>query len=202
MNIRSLTLLIALAAARPIAAAPLLDLQLKTNALVHTSAAGWSLRVGPDRSTVLVSPADKQFNIGKTQYPDWVSATLWRVPVPSLHRDFLIVYVPPMASGSVAMTLCVLKHGGTSITRAADISHHYEWTADLQSPEAIRDALFVDSDSDGILELAENDVSKWGGTRTYQILVGDRFVPKWKETFVLEEPTGRIVRSSRVRIQK
>src|SRR5262245_14999648 len=182
--------------------APALDPHLNTNAIIHPSAAGWSLRVAPDESTIVVSPKGREFKIGKTQYPDSPPATLWRVRVPALRGDFLIVHVSPMASGAVPMTVLSIKAGGDSIVRAADILHHYEWRADITTTNQILDALFVDSDSDGLPELVDDDVWKWGGTRTYSVWAGDRFTPKWRETFRLDEPTGRIIRVSRELVKK
>ena len=149
-----------------VASAASLDPHLKTNAVVHSSAAGWALRIAPDDSTIVVSPKGREFNVGKTQYPDWPPATLWRVHVPTLHRSFLLLHVSPMASGAVPMTLFAIKGDDESIVRAADIRHHYEWRADITTTNQILDALFVDSDSDGIPELIDDDVWKWGGTRT------------------------------------
>ena len=170
---------------------------LKTNVVTHPSAAGWSLRVAADESTIVVSPKGRELRIGRTQYPDWSPATLWRVRVPALQREFLILHVSPMASGAVPLTVMTIKADGDSTVRAADILHHYEWQADITTPNQILDALFVDSDRDGVPELVDDDVGKSGGTRTYHVLTGDRFVPKWRETFKLEESTGRIGRASR-----
>ena len=195
MQITTSILTLVLLATGRMVGAPALDPHLKTNAVVHSSAAGWSLRVAPDESTIVVSPKGREFKIGKTQYPDWLPATLWRVRVPALRRDFLVLHVSPMASGAVPMTLLTIKGDDESVVRAADIRHHYEWRSDITTTNQVIDALFVDSDSDGIPELVDDDVWKWGGKRTFYVLAGDRFVPRW------EESTGKIVRTSRVLIQ-
>lgn len=170
--------------------------------VVHPSATGWSLRVAADGSTIVVNPRAKEFLVGATVYPNRTPTTLWRVDVPRLGREFLVVFAAPMASGAMTMTLFTIRQDGETIVRAADILHHYEWKAEYTTADNVREALFVDSDGDGIPELVDDDVWKWGGALTYYVLVGDRFQPRWRETYELDEATARVVLTRRESVQK
>ena len=174
----------------------------KTRPVVHGSAAGWSLRAAPDGSTIVVNPKGSEFRVGSTRYPDRQPTTLWLVGVPALKREFLVLFTPPTASGAVPMTLFTIKQDGEAIVRAADILHHYEWDSEYTTVDEVRETLFVDSDGDGTPELVDDDVWKWGGTLTYSVLLEDRFQPRWRETFALDESSGKVVLTKRESVQK
>jgi hypothetical protein len=177
-----------------------LGMDSKTNVILHASAKGWSLRPGTNNSTILTTPQGRSFNLGQTAYPDWAPTTLWKVYVEGLKMEFLLLHVPPIASGSVPLTVIGLKADG-SMFRAADIPHHYEWDVNITTHQIVAE-LFVDSDSGGKPELVDNDVGKFGRARTYYILVGDKFVPRWKDVYKLDKPTGKVVKVSRELLSK
>lgn len=169
------------------------------NVLITAAAAGWHVLQkrsdDGDRwpSTILVNPRGVLYDVGRTQFPDRVGSTLWRVRVRQLNADFLVLYTPPIASGGSVMTLFYLR-GQDEPVRAADITHHYELTPERNSPVArlsdgrlLTDVLFADSDHDGIPELVEPDAYRWCGTITYHQFDGERFIPLWIEEYEAAE---------------
>jgi hypothetical protein len=150
-----------------------------TQALITPSAAGWGMKVGAKGQTILIGPQGRAFDVGETQYPDIARARLYKCAVKELGAVFLILYVPPVASGGSQLTLFTIKPGNVPV-RAADITTHCE---SCNSPEDWKEELFVDSDGDGILELRENDAYRWSGTKTYYAFNGERFFPLWIEEY-------------------
>lgn len=190
----------------------------ETNALVSRSAHGWTLRPGPPEqgwtfpTTIVVNPKGKEVNIGTTQYPDIVPATLWIVEVEELHARFLFIRIPPAASAAVDMpVLYVDQHDVPRV--AGSIQQRFEFTI---CPEdswgyepkilwdgeyRLRDILFEDSDQDGIPELVERDFAKESGTVTYyEFNMSKTFSPLWKEEWTHED--NSFIRISRTRVKE
>ena len=153
-----------------------------TQVLIDPSASGWDVTTGPEGQTVLVAPDGHAYDVGRTQYPDIVQARLCRFTVEELEVEFLVLYVPPVASGGSTLTLFTIRPGNVPV-RAADIRHHWE-------PHHVRDwkaTLFTDSDGDGVLELRDDDAYRWSGTVTYYAFDGQRFSPLWIEEYQASE---------------
>ncbi len=171
--------------------------------IVSASAKGWSLKAGPPQgrsgafsTTVVVNPKGEEFNIGVTQYPDVLPATLWIVRVEELKARFLLIRVPPAASAAVEMPVVYLDEDDRP-SLAGTIRQRFEFPVHPQDeagedPKVIavdgerrlRDLLFEDSDQDGVPELVENDVWKEGGTVTYfRFTSAKKFVPLYREVW-------------------
>jgi hypothetical protein len=156
---------------------------LVIKALIDPSAAGWDMKVGPEGQTILLNQQGRAFNVGHTQYPDISQARLYKCAVKEFGADFLVLYVPPIASGGSRLTLFTILAGHVPV-RVADITTHCEsWDI----PEDWKQALFADSDGDGVLELCENDAYRWSGTVTYYAFDGQRFFPLWIEEYKAPE---------------
>ncbi|MCY2930129.1 MAG: hypothetical protein NTV86_11675 [Planctomycetota bacterium] len=154
----------------------------RNRALVAPSAAGWSLRPGPDAQTVLTNPAGRDFDVGETMYPDITSTHLLMLHVEELKADFLVLHVDPLASGGSTLTVFTILPGQVPV-RAADIDHHWEWN----DAENWRETLFVDSDGDGVPELRDGGAYRYRGTNTYYSFDGTRFGPLWIDDYQAPE---------------
>ena len=119
--------------------------------------------------------------MGYTTYPDTNPTTLWVVEVEEFCASFLVMQSSPAASAPSVMELFTIQDGRVPV-HAASIKHHYEWDATVAAADVARD-LFIDSDGDGIPELEEPDVWKWGGTVTFHEFDGTEFHPLWIETY-------------------
>ena len=175
-----------------------------TEPIVSVSARGWSLRPGlppPEKmhpTTVVVNPRGETFNIGTTAYPDILPATLWIVGVPALNARFLLIRVPPAASGFVPMPVLYLDALDKPFL-AGTILQHFEFAVNPEDEPGdnprfhwdgehfIRDILFQDIDQDGLPELVEEDVGKDGGTITYFKFGKDRTFTPFR-TVRVEQP--------------
>ena len=162
---------------------------------ITASAFGWRVRATPSPfpATILVSPSDKEYNVGETMYPDITHAVLWKISVPELRATFLILYAPPACSGASVMSVFHLLPGNVPVL-VAEIRHHFEFGIVPNDPSArvvggpggtlLRDVLFVDSDGDGIPELRDDDAYRWEGSITYFRWDGQTFRPLWVEHYV------------------
>ena len=176
--------------------------------LITPSAEGWQVKPGPPPedganthpTTVLLNPKGTEYDIGQTQYPDVTMATLFCVDVRELNARFLVLYMPPVASGGSEMAVIHIDEDDNPAVSAL-IGHHYEWRQAARSRTArvffadcpphgalVRDILFVDSDDNGVPELMEDFVGRFGGTITYHRFDGRTFKPLWVEEY---EPTRR-----------
>ncbi len=86
------------------------NMGLKTHPIISVSATGWTLKCGPKTngspSTIVINPRGEEFSIGSTAYPDTIfPVTLWIVAVRELHARFLIIRLPPAASGAMGMPI-------------------------------------------------------------------------------------------------
>jgi hypothetical protein len=185
----------------------------KTEPIVSGSAAGWTLRPGPGRDTIVVNPEKQEFNIGETQYPDIIAARLWIVPIRELKARFLIVCVPPACSAAVKMPILLIDEKNRS-SLAGSVLQRWEFkvdTGDMPGADPkvrnegrlqpLRDFLFKNSDKDGIPELVSEDLWKQGGTVTYLRLTKHKtFIPVRRETYVYvcdhKHPNGDLVLTS------
>jgi hypothetical protein len=161
------------------------SLEPKLTPIVLQSAEGWTLRPGPPETdaphvptTVVVNPRGESFNIGVTQYPDLLPATLWIVEEKSLKARLLLIRIPPAASGGVEMpVLYIDEHDRPSL--AGTIRQRFKFGVPPDDEpgfnpmivwdggkQRLHDWLFKDVDHDGTAELVERDVWKDGGTIT------------------------------------
>ena len=181
--------------------------ELNLTPIVSASAAGWNIKPGPPEkrkrshpTTIVVNPQGKAVNIGTTQYPDWVPATLWIVEVEELEARFLLIQVSPVASAAVGMWVLYLDNNDDPSV-AGVIVQSFEWAdcarehrgreARIQTEgkfHRLRDVLFEDSDGDGVLELVEDDTWKEGGTVTFHRFTDKKtFEPLWRERWERRE---------------
>jgi len=152
--------------------------------VITSSARGWNVKVKRSRmskrpDTIVVSPGGHEFNAGKTGIPDYHQPIVWLLKVQQLDAQFLLIYLCPTASGSTSISLLLIR-GDRVISKAAQIAHHFEWDKST-SVDQVTAALFEDADGDGVLELVEPDVGKFGGTITYHEFDGTRFRPLWRK---------------------
>ncbi len=158
------------------------DEQLSTVVVVEDSARGWQVEADDVGNTTLVNPRGQRFDVGPTQYPDINRTRLIKIAVQELRAEFLILYVPPVASGGSTLTVFTIASNDTPV-RAADLRHHWE-------PQMVtdwRETLFVDSDGDGIPELRDWGAFRWEGANTFYSFDGVRFHPLWVEQFKASE---------------
>jgi hypothetical protein len=169
--------------------------------VVAPTAMGWNLILSEkndsDSSTVLINPDGKRFDIGKTLFLRCPKTILWGIRESKLNEKFLMIYFHPSASGAVPAYLFHLNQNNIP-TLSAKIFHHYE--LDVRDRNGIArcgiadggkygkevvKVFFTDSDNDGIPELKENDVWKWGGKITYYKWVKNEsiFKPLWIEIY-------------------
>ena len=186
--------------------------------IISLSAAGWTIKPGPpepgrnDATTVVVNPQQREFNIGVTPYPDIHPATLWIVEVKEFDARFLLIRVPPSASGAVTMPILYLDNNDIP-TLACSIQQRFEFQMHPHDQPGydpkiegdgecrLRDILFEDSDGDGVPELVERDVWKESGTVTYYRLTDQKtFLPLWREEWKLGADSFE--RVSRVGVRK
>jgi len=172
--------------------------ELNIEPIISVSARGWTLKPRPAPGkewcdTIVVNPKGQEFNIGATQYPDWPPTKLWIVEVKELGARFLLIQVPPMASGTVVMPVVYVDENDKP-TVAGEINQRWEFgpePADMDNPgynpkvmmdggeQLLRDVLFEDIDHDGKPELVEDDVWKDGGyIRYYKFTKAKKFVLK------------------------
>jgi hypothetical protein len=143
----------------------------------------------------VVNPRNEQFNIGETPYPSWVPATLWIVPVKELGARFLIIRVPPVASGFVDMPI-LYRDGSDRPSLAATIQQHFEFKAEPDEKPGVapkvrwdgehplRDFLFKDENTNSVPLLVEDHIWKDGGTMTYfGFSSRHTFMPVRKESY-------------------
>jgi hypothetical protein len=178
--------------------------------IVSGSAEGWSLKPGipigalPRPTTIVINPRGQAFSIGETAYPDILPATLWIVETTTLPGRFLIIHVPPVASGSVSMPVLFVD-SEDNVTLAGTIQQRFEFRADPNDRRSsdpvvesdgwhhLKDFLFKDVNNDGIVELVEDDVWKDDGTITYYRFREDhRFEPIIREYWVRNAGTERM----------
>ena len=162
----------------PKTAAPSAADDRKLTAAVDASALGWTVTLGSKCETVLVNPHGRAFNVGKTRYPDISKTHLYRLFVPELKAEFLVLHIDPVASGGSDLTVFTILPNDVPC-RAADIHHHWEW----QMVADWKQTLFVDSDGDGVLELRDWGAYRWSGTNTFYSFDGTRFRPLWIEKY-------------------
>jgi len=195
------------------------EMDLKMVPIVSVSAKGWTIKPGTPANgasrptTILVNPNGEEFNIGETQYPDILPATLWIVEVKELKARFLVIRVPPTASAAVKMPILYINDDNTP-SLAGSIGQRFEFKANSDDMPGfdptiqwdgnhhLRDMLFKDSDGDGIPELMEDDVWKQGGTITYYRFTEQKsFVPLWKETWKMGKINDDYEMVSRIKIK-
>lgn len=177
--------------------------------VVTPSATGWRVHRGPTDpesggpATILANPGGHEFNVGTTQFPDINTTFLWRVTVKEFHSDFLVLYTNPVASGGSTITLFRIVNSDTPI-RVADIVTHDEMhpmpgslakdplvaIVDYPQGRSLREILFTDFDRDGVPELEENDVGKYGGFVRYYRWNGDAFRLARAEKYVEDGKGG------------
>ena len=181
----------------------------KTTPIVSVSAKGWTLKPGPPEdtnssspTTIVMNPQGEAFNIGTTQYPDVLPATLWIVEVKELNARFLLIHVPPVASASVEMPILYLDREDRP-TWAGSIRQRWEFKIHRQdnpgyNPKAaicdgeryLRDILFTDINGDGTPELEEEDIWRGSGSVTYFRFTEDKkFVPVRIVKYICGEDT-------------
>jgi hypothetical protein len=179
------------------------EMQEKIEPIVSVSAKGWTIKPGlpvtgsSSPTTIVVNPKGEELNIGETQYPDFLPATLWIVEVKELKARFLIIRVPPAASAAVNMPILYIGQDDKP-SLAGSIRQRFEFKANSDDNPGfdptirwdgehhLRDLLFEDSDGDGIPELVESDFWQQTGTVTYFRFTNQKtFVPLWKETWRL-----------------
>jgi hypothetical protein len=177
----------------------------RTDPIVSVSARGWTIKPGRSedgsgwRTTVIVNPKGEEFNIGVTQYPDFLPATLWIVEVKQLDARFLLIRVPPAASAAVDMPILYLDRNDKP-SLAGRIGQRFEFQAnphdrpgfdtiiERDGRHRLRDILFEDSDGDGVPELVESDFWQADGTVTYYRFTDRKtFTPVWEEKWRLGE---------------
>ncbi len=137
--------------------------------IVASSAKGWNLRLSKKddifSSNLLINPEGKEFNIGPTLLFHCPKTILWIVNVPKLNERFLVIYFHPVASGAMPMYLFSLNKNNIP-TLSAKIYQHYELDADDMNNDFMK-KLFVDCNDDGIPELKDDNVDRWGGNITF-----------------------------------
>ncbi len=211
-----LSVLIPIAGRRAISEGP----NYKTVPIISASAKGWTIKPGTvangssQPTTIVFNPKGEEFNIGETQYPDFIPATLWIVEVKELQARFLIIRIPPALSAAVEMPILYISEDDKP-SLAGKISQRFEFkTSPDEEPgfdpkvrwdgeHRLRDLLFEDSDGDGIPELVEKDFYHTSGEVTYfRFSEQQTFVPLWKETWKLNTAgNGSWERVSRTKVK-
>lgn len=159
--------------------------ELKTKVGIDSSAAGWHVRARRSESgscqpsTVLVGPTGREFNMGQTFYPDTIiRSTLCLVTNTTLRAQFLVLHTGPACSAAVPTSVFYLRGDGRPLWAATVLSHLESLYLDAHTPN---DWWFEDVDGDGVEELVDEDVGKWGGRIIYHRFGGERFSPYWIE---------------------
>ncbi len=152
-------------------------------AVIEPSAAGWKVETGPQGHTILINPSGRRFDVGETMYPDILTSHLFKLGVPRLEAEFLMLHFTPAASGASMLYVFTILPGNVPY-RAADLLHHWEW---WDSGRDWQETLFVDSDKDGIPELRDDDAYRHCGTVTYYSFDGKKFSPLWVEYYEAPE---------------
>ena len=182
----------------------------ETKPLISLSAKGWNLKPGPPEdadspfpTTIVVNPNGDEFNIGTTQYPDVIPATLWIVEVPELNGKFLLIRIPPAASAAVGMPIVFVDQKDRP-SLAGSIRQRWEFSistkdepgfnpmVEWEGSTRLRDILFEDINADGRPELVEDtEYSRWGGTVThFRFTTNKTFVPIRVEKHINDVDTG------------
>jgi hypothetical protein len=142
----------------------------RKDAVVTASARGWNLKPGENNSTIVVFPDGHEQNVGQTQYPDITTAQLYKIKGPELKGEYLVLYVPPVASGGATMTVFEIE--GESVNRHRDIDHRYEFrlipnqandprvgVVDTQDGIALRRLVFPNTGDEEVMRL--RDAFEW-----------------------------------------
>lgn len=88
---------------------------------------GWTLLANGWEGRV-VSPNGVSTNVEMIDSPEFAPCFLWRILEPETHNLWIVLYSPPLASGSTVMKVYSVSHN-TRLELQEEIWHHFEFDA-------------------------------------------------------------------------